>query len=543
MALRSKLKQQLAGKSLPHPVKFGDWDNAKNTTPDGKQVWLWISDSTPITNQGTDTAPEVFYANTVYYWNTGSSNIVAVTNTDITTIATAGTMHVKWGIDNYKRTGNKTVWVTANVGGSNFYPDGDSNNWYDYVVQFGQAVTDTKNALAFLGLVNVRGVIIQCGINDARATQDLGAIEYSIMNLVDRINNRLNTPNIHFVNVGRDENGTGRDQRVLAVDSYIKRACDYFSNCYEVLRISDFISDPFVYSNSFSDVHMTQFGMDFCAAKMVRNMVSLGLLVDRPREYTWSTDFLTVMANMANPHLISYEEKQAMADYIDYMTSKGNWSAKKDCFYVPLFKDEGNSRSDWRRLNKPITGGQWLLNRGGIRTSGDGSTMSGRIHTGFTPSVDGVNYVQNNAAVGCYLLLNKDTTGADRYIFGSQGGGHITHLIWSNTNTDKRFIMNSSSNGTSATGFFINAQWLMVTRAAAGTDNIIINFSSSPHAFASSGLPTAELVFGARNNAGVFSGGYKGHYGLLTVGAAPTSNLEEYKKNRELVVDFLAMRE
>lgn len=541
MALRTTIKKQLAGKSLPHPVKFGDWDTPKNTTANGEQVWLYIGDSLAQgTNQGTDTGPEPYYANSVGYWNNSTLAVNYVTTSDVVNSA-AGSLWVKFGIDYYKRTGYKCVFVRNGKGGSTIYPNGDTNNWYDYVVQFGAAITETQNALTTLNLTEVRGVVILCGINDARNAQDLGAIRNAVFNLVDRINNRLKTPPVYFINIGRDENGTGRGQRVLAVDSYITEACNYYSNCNEILRISDYIADPFVYSQSFADVHPQQFGYDFLGAKAVRNMLLAGLISDTPRQYTYSAEALAVFSKLSN---LTDEEKRSIADFVDYMTSKSEWTAGFDFFYLPLFKDPGNSSQCWIRSGKKFTGGAILTNRGGVRTDGVATTLAGRIMSNFTPSVDGVNYTQNNASIGAYVLKVTQTTGADHYLFSAGDASFLTHLLYSNTNSDKRFVVNSGSNGTRATGLFKTAQYYSIYRSASGSDNIVEDYTSSTHTFASSGLPTVELVFGARNNNGTFASGMKVVFGAMFGGKASASpNNYQYKKIRELVVDFLVMRD
>lgn len=541
MALRTVFKGERKGKSMPYPVKFGELDNAKNTTVDGKQVWVYFSDSTAITNQGTDTAPEVFYANSVFYWNAAGSNVIAVTNNDIPTKATAGTLMVKLGIDMYKRTGFKPVFVTNNTGGSNFFPDGDTNNTYDYVVQFGDGISDTKNALISLGLTEVRGVFIQKGVNDARAAQDIGAVRYAIFNLVDKINSRLGVPRIHFVNIGRDENGNGRGQRILAVDSAITEVCNHFANCYEVLRMSDYIADPFIYSNSFADVHMTQFGLDFVGAKMCRNMVQMGLLSDTPRPYTYGVNVQPTLGRL--PGVID-EEKWAINDFIEYLVSKSEWTANKiDSFYLPLFNDPSNCLQDWVRDKKMTIPGtaRVLTNRMGIQTDG---TTGGRVMSNYTPSVDKVNYAQNNAMAGVWVFKDDQATGADYYLMGVADATQRISINYNNANSNLR----SSINSVSQAIFGVNRQFqrnslYIATRNSSTNTNIVENYQSSTGAVASIGIPTREVAIGCNDNNGVLGNPGKFRIGPVFFGAASGGpNSYFYKKLRELVIDFIIMR-
>lgn len=541
MALRTTIKNQLKGGSLPYPVKFGDWDTPKNTTPDGKQVWLYIGDSLAQgTNQGTDTGPEPYYANSVMYWNEGSSAVVSVTTTDVGN-ASAGSLWPKFGIDYYKRTGYKCVFIRSGVGGSNFFPDGDSNNWYDYVGQFASAILNTKNCLANLGLTEVRGVIFLCGINDARDAQDLGAIRYSIFDVIRRTNNRLGHPPIYFFNIGRDENGTGRGQRVLAVDSYITEACSYYSNCNEVIRLSDYITTPFIYSNSFADVHLSQFGYDFIAAKAVKNMVNTGLISNTPRSYTYSS---TVTQTLSRLPGLTEEEKMAVNDFIEYLHSKSEWSGKIDSFYCPLFLQPSNCLQDWRRNVKLTLPGSAIVlkNRGGLRTDG---TVGGRIMSGFTPSIDGVNYVQNSAMAGAWVFRDNQATGANYYLMGVNDGTQRLDITYNNTNSRIQSTINSISQATYGVNrqFQRNSLYVAYRNSSTNT-NITENYQSTTGVIASIGVPNREVPIGCNDLNGTLGNGGKFDIGpILFGGASSAPNGFVYKKVRELTIDFLIMRD
>lgn len=521
-------------------IPFGNFDNPKNTTPDGKQIWLWISDSTPITNQSVDTAPEVFYANTVFYWNELSSLFTAVTSADIAPVATAGTSLVKFGTDYYKNTGYKIGFIAATSGGANFYPDGDTNNWFDYVVQFNNAIIETNQALAFWNLSEVRGVIIQNGINDARATQDLGAIRYSIYNLVDRINTQLQSPQCYFVNIGRDENGTGNGTRVQAVRSYIREVCSYNTNCHEVINLYDYITSPDIYSTSFADVHLTQFGLDFVGAKMVRNMLSLGLIKNEPRQYTYSTEALDVFRRLQG---INEEEKRCIADFVDYLTSKSQWTALFDSFYFPFFTNKANCIQDWRRDGKQLRlqgRSRVLENRGGIETF----AATDRVDCNFNPSTDGVNYTQNAAMIMAYVLKNNQATGANAFLLSCNAGGFASELNFSNSNNDIRWNVNVGTQGSFGIGNFKKNSLYIAYRSASNSNSLVQNYQSQPATSTSTSIPNQEFALGCRNVAGVYSLPQAGVYGPIGFGGNPLGpNTYLYKKIRELTIDFMVMRD
>jgi hypothetical protein len=536
MALRTVLQGARKYQSLPHSVLFGEFDTPKNTTADGRQVWLYMGDSLAQgTNQGTDTGPPVYYANSIFYWNQGGGTIDPVTTNDVGN-ANAGSIWVKFGIDYYRKTGYRCVFVREGVGGSTVFPIGTTNNWFDYTQQYGQAVSDTQACLTNIGLQEIRGVILLCGINDARNSESLGMIKNAYYMWIEKINRTLKNPFIYFINIGRDENGTGRGQRVTAIDSYIEEVSAYFPNVRRILRLADYIDVPDIYSTSFSDVHLTQFGNDFVGAKCVRNMSQMGLIADKPRKYTYSSTVNAVFARFSN---LSEEEKMVMSDFIEYMSAQGDLSF--DAFYLPLFKDSANCMQDWFR-DKKMSGGQVLPNRGGLRTYG--TTASG-IRSNFIPSTDGVNITQNNAMIGAFLLTNYQTTGADHYLFGVSDGTRVTQLLYSNTNVDKRWVMNGASNGTTGSGLFKKNSFYAVWRRASGSDNLADNYSTTPHTLTSNGLPTVEVTFAMRNVSGTMSAPYAGLFGCLFLGGAGTSSVNGsiYKKIRELVVDFLVMRD
>jgi hypothetical protein len=519
--------------SLPFPVKFGKWDTPANTTREGKQVWVYIGDSIAQgTNQGTDTGPPVFYANTVRYWNPGSSDFVSITTNDIGG-ALAGSAWVKFGTDYYKRTGYQIDWVSGGTGGANYFPDGDTNNFYDYVVQWNNVMISVANALAFHGLREVRGVIYLCGINDARASQDQSAINKAIFLLVSKTRKRLNGAQQYFINIGRDENGNGEGQRVQSVRKGIEDVCNYFSDCHIILRLGDLIVDPDIYSDSFADVHPNQFGYDYIGAKAVKNMLDGGLISNTPRKYTYTSNTAGIFKRL---HGLTEDEKRAIHDFVEYLVSISSWNM--DSFVLPLFSQAGNCYQDWLR-DVNYTGGLIKKNRGGIETVG---TLGSSINTNFTPSVDGVNYTQNLASVGCFLLKNNNPTGADHYLFGCRDATRLLHLRYAQATNDKRWIVNAASQGTIATGLFKKNTLYAAVRTTSNSQSMIENYQSIPSVVASVGLPTRPIYFGSFNDQGTVNNFYKGVFGAFFIGGVPAStNNSFYKKVRELVVDFLIM--
>lgn len=99
---------------------------------------------------------------------------------------------------------------------------------------------------------------------------------------------------------------------------------------------------------------------------------------------------------------------------------------------------ESNGRLNWHTLTLVgLNGGIGIVDN-----AFDYGGVNGYISSGFTPSVDGVNYKQNDARVGCFVKENRSLL-SSTYLFGSR---RLSNAEISLLNTSNNGFINSYCN-------------------------------------------------------------------------------------------------
>ena len=136
--------------------------------------------------------------NTLYEWDSG-------TFTEVSDLAGANTGSWSPSFANqYNTLTGKKVMISENAnGGSEFFPNGDTNNWYTTGTLYGAMKTETDAMISEVGSA-FKGFIIILGVNDARGSEDIGDIETGAVSLITRLNADYSNPNIFICNIGQE---------------------------------------------------------------------------------------------------------------------------------------------------------------------------------------------------------------------------------------------------------------------------------------------------------------------------------------------------
>src|SRR5215204_2425590 len=140
--------------------------SSADTTPDNRQGFLIIGDSLAGDTSSNTVLGPTTASNTCYLWN-GSGQTMLTTQDINNAGAIYGTSWKQFALDYYTATGLKPFFVNRAAGGSEFYPNGDTNNWSTTGALYSPSVTDANNALAFLGVPRFRAIFVRLGHNDA----------------------------------------------------------------------------------------------------------------------------------------------------------------------------------------------------------------------------------------------------------------------------------------------------------------------------------------------------------------------------------------
>lgn len=506
-------------------------DNEFNTNSSDQQVWGIFGDSkargtSPNVNE---TGPEPFIDNIVYQYVSGSGT--SAINTGDVNDAEYGSPWMKWGIEYYRETSYKAVFVPRGIGGSNFANPGDDFAWDNSTNRYTLAKNAVNNACTDIGVDYPRGIIWILGANDERDGVALSTIESAIDQVFATcIADFPNTP-IYIVNLGRTDNGI--TARVLSIRQYLENVCaDYPNQVFMMFREANILD---FYDTD--GLHFTQFGNDYLGAKSIQDLKARGLIRNRPFIRTYGSTANAVFANYTGSEALTTTEKNYMNDVIEYLNTTGDW-AYIDSWGGLLLDSEAKSLRDMKRSTKTAINNNavWRF-KGGFETFGNTGTY---INTNFNPSADGVQYTQNAAFGSVFLLENKNAASTLACLMCAVGStSSWLFTIAQGSTNGIIFRINSGSGGVLGSGVPKNNA-LYFLRRVSSTSLILDEDGLGANATnTSTGVPNVNIYIGVRNNNGSIDLPYAGRFGSWAFGSNSVDTWRFLRKRRELDIDLI----
>lgn len=165
-------------------------------------------------------------------------------------------------------TGSKIYVSTNGSPGSEFAPHLDDNNWSSTGTQYS---TMKSEALNIQTIKPIDGFIIILGINDARGSTSVAQITIDAFDLIDRLNDDFNNPNIYIVQIGRTESGV--TSKVLQVRDIITNGVDGLVETYSNVSLCASLA-TFDNAYFYDNLHLSQSGNDILG-EQIANFISL----------------------------------------------------------------------------------------------------------------------------------------------------------------------------------------------------------------------------------------------------------------------------
>jgi hypothetical protein len=178
---------------------------------------------------------------------------------------------------------------------------------------------------------------------------------------------------------------------------------------------------------------------------------------------------------------LSGTETAAYTTMICGMVSDGTWSLL-DALYIFATNNTTTANLNLVSTNFGITQVGTVTFAADTGYTGDGST--GVLNTGFIPASSGINYVQNSASIGVYVLNNRTGSSGNDIEIGSNNGNGSGSVI-GNVLSFPIYAVNDGGNGYSISttrGSFI------ATRLTSSTSSIYLNGNTTP--LASGSIPS-----------------------------------------------------
>lgn len=510
------------------------YDKAANTNASLQQVIGCFGDSWEkgtahqFSSTSPDKGPEPSYASSAYYYS--SSTITEFANSDLPN-ATYGSWWPTWADLYYKVTSRKAVITNMGAGGSEFYPNGDNNNWYTSGTLYAAAVAEINAAMAAVGVSQPRMLHISCGINDARGAQSLANIESAIYSLVTRL--QADFPGAPIIFNKIPDISTADPARTLAINGYIQNCTTLYSNVHIATDLGQFE----YYIDAPTDLlHLKQIGNELVGAKMIKDMRDKGLIANKPITRTYTSTVNAVINSM--PVTPTERERRFICDMVSYLDRKSYWTNLASFYWMDM-ANENNSKQDWIRSSKTLnkgSGATWVSGKG-FQTDG---TITGALGTNFIPSTDEVS--PNISAGNCFFFTWIDTvytsglgtvmgaigsTSSNQILITQKSDNSVEYSTNSATVTQAASSVVASNGGMAAGKVSTSAQTLLTT-----FEMTTINGTSAN----TTAYPDREIYLGALNNNGTiqqpFSGVFKCFF--VSPGVTSVTPTHIYKKIREL---------
>lgn len=469
---------------------------APDTTADGKQPFLIIGDSNAGHTSASTTVGPTTPSGTTYKWN--GSGLTELTTLDLNPAgASNGTMWKQFALNRNATTGKKIVFIQCASGGSEYYPNGDTNNWYSSGgVNYDAAVADANACLSYLGLTKLKGIFVILGINDARGAQSLANIQTAINSLFTRLTaNFPNTP-IYVASNGTDDVTQIINARKFTVNRYVKEAIAATTLAERSLNLYSYY--PWGYYGG-DNLHLSQTGYNVAGGQQDVSVRS-----------TETNKEVRQVLNGFNTEL-SAAHKAAWKIFIEGCQTDGNWSLL-DSFQVYCGSVERNILIDHVGLFAPIPSTHTYVVNDRITTVSPGSFFK----TNFVPSVTANNALVDDFVCGVKMAENNVAAGTAGYAFGAIGGTGVR--LFQNASSQLAYTCNDgTANAVTARTRLAPNSWHTIARS--GIDKYYYENAVEVHttsAVAVGAACTTNIYVGGLNNAGVaqniISGGFQAFY-------------------------------
>lgn len=250
-------------------------------------------------------------------------------------------------------------------------------------------------------------------------------------------------------------------------------------------------------------------------------------ILKAPAEF--SAEYQTVYDSFTTKPSNAIAEQQNLR--VQTQVDAGTW-AKKDIDYVfgAHTNDNGEALTNWFN---PGTFDAVLINAPAFVAfegfTGDGATTN--INTTWTPSTDGINYVQDSASVGVYVRNDASSTN----VVGCESGG-----VWVNIAPDSAGMASTRVNSATAGSVAVaDSLGMYITSRLDSTDTDLYKnkVKIKDDSTASTGVPPVEMYFLGTNRASDQRSIYQVALGYAGAGFTQ-ANVDDETDANEVYMDF-----
>jgi lysophospholipase L1-like esterase len=449
-----------------------------------KELFLIIGDSNA---DGRGSSIPTVPRDTLYDWN--GSSFDEITTQTVANDGAYGSAWQQLAIDYKANTGKAVAIVQHAIGGSEFFPNGDTTNWYtsgDLYTPAKDAALAAKSAIG----ASVVKVIICLGINDIRGAQVVANIETAILSLQSRLTTDIPGCEIYWILPGRDEtigysSSSGKHQHIRRI--IVNVALD--ANNHVATQTLPYATWGLMQGDN---LHFTQTGYNLMGSQIARYMASSS---------SYNRHTRSIIGSLKND--ISTAKKDAINTFVTFFGS--GFTGTVDSFYCLVGSDYDNKLVDWGFISAPSITGTLTDATAGVTTPGNASNyirtniyQDTALNVTRTTNTDYAEFVKTGtvttAAGTSAFLFGKTNASRSSRTYQAADGLHVqscdgTDNVYA---TETKFANNAvysvARNGTSKILKKDSTDVVSVVQATTGTmsdrDSFIgtINNAGSAHA-------------------------------------------------------------
>lgn len=415
---------------LLNPYRFGT----------SKRVFGVVGDSNA---DGRGASIPVVASNTLYKWNTGTSLYDAITTQTVANNGSYGSIYQQFATGYKALTGQAVYLVNGANGGSEFYPNGDNNNWYTSGTLYAAFTAQMTNALSAAFTSAPTAIFLNLGINDLRGGLSTANIQTGITSLLDRLTTDYPGVPILVINIGRAETGTFNSQAFYDIRSYLVNQARSRTDVYIISNAAQFIQPTGMYQGD--DLHYTQTMNDIIGNSAVSWFTNSSM----------SKESRSVIASSFSSTSFNANQLSLIQAVVNAQVSNGNW-VQLEAFYSFRVITKNDIYWDWTLKGFGTESVGALTFNANDNINPDGSA------TWYTPSYVNSIYTSTGAGrddliEGVKLYTNSVPAGTSGVLMGkTPGSGAQIRLAQSTTNCNYHVNVASGTTrsvaGTTLTG-------------------------------------------------------------------------------------------
>jgi hypothetical protein len=409
-----------------------------------------------------------------YYFRTSDNTIQPITTTDIPG-AVNGSPWPQFCNEYFASTGTKAVIIPNGIGGTKFF-----DSWNGTSATYLTAKQDAIDAMAVAGVNKLRGIIIICGVNDARGGDNIAAIGASVGNLFYQLDIDFPKTQIYVVMLGHSStNGN----RLPQVRGYVREQIARYTNAQIVCQLQAMHEWSGGYYGV-DDLHLNQTGNNLLGT-MINRYIQL------PTTYS---KYARAIANS----FYSTLSLSRLAAIDQWITTLGNQYNDIVAYYKTKVPDENDLYVDWGLCN-PLVDNGYVFSANNFITTNTGQT----IRMNISANNSTYRWTGTDLGIGAATYDRKGAFGGTgKYLIGTSSGSNVLGLAETAAGVMQYFAYDLGTASTGTGGFADNTEYA-VDRVGTTKSRVVNGSVTHTETIAALTPLTSAPEIGGRNTSGV----------------------------------------